>query len=73
MLNQLKNYAVVCLNQGVFGWESLKVCDLGAFGVVGADWCLGWEESRVCNMGFWCGWGGEGKIESWGLFLLVGF
>ena len=32
-----------------------KVCDLGGFGVVGANWCLGWEESRVCDMGFWCG------------------
>ena len=46
---------------------------MGGFGVVGANWCLGWEESRVCDMGFWCGWGGEVKIESWGLFLLVGF
>ena len=47
-----------------------RVCDLGGFGVVGTDWCLGWKESRVCDMGFWCGWGGKGKIvfvggESW--------
>ena len=27
-----------------------RVCDLGGFGVVGADWCLGWKEGR--NLGF---------------------
>ena len=27
-----------------------RVCDLGCFGVVGADWCLGWKEGR--NLGF---------------------
>ena len=29
-----------------------RVCDLGGFGVMGADWCLGWEESRVVIWGF---------------------